>query len=269
MNVSVQLRQQYADALRAHLQDADERTLHAGYELGRRAIAEGVSALELAAVHHDILEAALLGGEAPSRLLAAASAFLQEVLAAYEMVHRGFDEAAAAAAAERRDAAMIRQLASFLADASLGAWDSDALVEVLHLVAEHARELNGAAHATATFGSGADRIRATSTDDETLDAGRADALERLELIGPALPRRLSRAQSVDEPALRTWSHGPVAVLTVPIVALDGRPIGQLQLVDDGGRDFSAGDEAVAEHLAGLTAAALERAALYGAAPPGT
>jgi hypothetical protein len=265
LNAAGWLRPEYADALRAHAQDPDERTLRVGYELGRRAVEEGVSALELAAVHHDVLDAALRGGESPSGLLPVASAFLQEVLAAYEMVHRGFDEAATAAAAERRNAAMIRQLASFLADASLSARDSDAFVEVLHLVAEHARELTGATHATATFGSGADRIRAVSTDGDGDEAGRVDALERLELAGPALPRRVSRAQNGDEPALRSSSRGPVAVLTVPIVALDGRPIGQLQLVDKDGRDFSAGDEAVAEHLAGLTAAALERAALYGAA----
>lgn len=266
MSVSTHLRNEYAEALGAHARDPDERTLRIGYELGRRAVEQGVSALELAAIHHDVLDTALHGGERPSELMAAASAFLQEVLSAYEMVHRGFGEAAAAAAAERRNAAMIRQLASFLADASLSAREPDALVEVLHLVAEHARELTGAAHATATFGSGSDRVRAVSSDDAD-DADRAAALERIELVGPALPPRLSRARSGDEVALQSAEASAVAIVTVPIVALDGRPLGQLQLVDKGGRDFGAGDEAVAEHLAGLTAAALERATLYGAPRP--
>ena len=36
----------------------------------------------------------------------------------------------------------------------------------------------------------------------------------------------------------------------------------LQLVDKGGRDFTDADEAIAVHLAGMTAASLERAESY-------
>ena len=80
-------------------------------------------------------------------------------------------------------------------------------------------------------------------------------------MGWALPSRVSRAEWPQQPVL---SHvGRVFnVLSVPIVALDGRPVGLLQLVDKRNGDFTDTDEAVAVHLADMTAAALERAELY-------
>ena len=60
------------------------------------------------------------------------------------MVQRGIREVHEAAALERRQADLLRQLSNFLADASLALGASDSLEEMLQLVAEQARELTRA-----------------------------------------------------------------------------------------------------------------------------
>ena len=177
------------------------------------------------------------------------------------MVHRGYREAAASAAAERRQAAMLRRLSSFLADASLSARHTDAASEVLHLVAEHARELTDATYAVASWRAGGESVRATSCDPDRPPTVDPAGLDLLEEVGLGLPPRISRAQWPHEAELRS---APTVsnVLSVPIAALDGRPIGLLQLVDKRSSEFTDADEAVAIHLSDMTAAALERAELY-------
>ncbi|GAA2724458.1 phosphatase RsbU N-terminal domain-containing protein [Cellulomonas aerilata] len=70
----------------------EESALASGYELGRSAVVEGLSLLELARVHHEVLLEALQ--RTPAEDLAAvatgASEFLLEVLATYDMAQRGF-----------------------------------------------------------------------------------------------------------------------------------------------------------------------------------
>ena len=256
-------RAEYVAALEQHVLHADEKTLRSGYEFGRVAVAEAISILDLAAIHHDALGSALQGkGRKDSaEIVSTAAAFLQEVLSAFEMVHRGYREAAASAAAERRQAAMLRRLSSFLADASLSARHTDAASEVVHLVAEHARELTDATHAVARWGVGGEGVRATSCDPDRPPAVDAAGLHLLEEVGLGLPARISRAQWPREPELRSVSTVS-NVLSVPIAALDGRPIGLLQLVDKRSSEFNDADEAVAIHLSNMTAAALERAELY-------
>jgi GAF domain-containing protein len=260
---SVGFRAEYSTALRQHVLRDDETTLRHGYELGRRAVAEGVSALDVAAIHHDALASSLEAARdgQTSETIGAAGAFFQEVLSAFEMVHRGYGEASAAAEAERHRAAMLRRLSSFLADASLSARHGDAVSEVLHLVAEHARELTGATYAIASWGDGDDQVRARSTDHESAAGVDPDLLGHVERVAPALPSRVSRAGWQDEPALRALASVS-NLLTVPLAALDGRRLGLLQLVEKNDRDFTDADEAVAAHLADMAAAALERAQLY-------
>jgi GAF domain-containing protein len=263
VTASARFRFEYAPALLEHVARGDETTLRHGYELGRTAVAEGISALDLAGIHHEALESALrtIGFGRASEVIAAAAAFFQEILSAFEMVHRGYREAAAAATVERRHAAMLRQLSSFLADASLSAQHTDATSEVLHLVAEHARELTGASYAIASWSAGGGDVRATSCDPEAITPPDSTLLGHLERLGHALPSRVSRAQWPQEPTLR--AVGTVSnVLSVPIIVLDGRRAGLLQLVDKRAGDFRESDEAVAVHLADMTAAALERAELY-------
>src|SRR5439155_24791316 len=49
------LAQLYREALEANLADSSEATVRRACEIGRRAIAEGLSLFELAAMHHDAL----------------------------------------------------------------------------------------------------------------------------------------------------------------------------------------------------------------------
>jgi Phosphoserine phosphatase RsbU, N-terminal domain len=67
----------------------------AAYELGRRAIGEQLSALELAHIHHGVLLDVLKTHRDPRELeyiAQAASEFLLEALAVFEMTQRGFTE---------------------------------------------------------------------------------------------------------------------------------------------------------------------------------
>lgn len=90
MPVSPQFARDYADALASYLSGNGEEALSAAYDLGRRAVAEDIGLLELVELHgknssrlgHDRADAA-----------ERASRFLVEVLAPYEMTHRGFREA--------------------------------------------------------------------------------------------------------------------------------------------------------------------------------
>jgi hypothetical protein len=77
----------YRAAFLRHLGHPEEPARHAGYELGRAALASGISLLEVVRVHHDVLIATLRDSrsdEVPD-VAAAASDFLLEVLASYDM----------------------------------------------------------------------------------------------------------------------------------------------------------------------------------------
>ena len=164
-----QFRAAYALGLRRHVADPGERTLRRAYDLGRDAVTSGLSVLDVSLVHHDCLISELqLGrssGTAPvEQITRAAADFFLESLSAFEMIQRGFKEARDAASLERRQAAMVRQLSTLLADASLALDAFDSLEEMLRLVTEQARELTGAAcsFATAAVGGELRTIHAAS-----------------------------------------------------------------------------------------------------------
>jgi len=93
------LEEQYRLAFAAYTERSDEAALGRAYELGRRAIAEKKSLIEIASLHHQALTAILAGAPGAARhqkLLAAAAEFLAEVLSPYEMAHRGVQDAIAA-----------------------------------------------------------------------------------------------------------------------------------------------------------------------------
>ncbi len=88
--------QQYRAALAEYAGRGGEEALRQGYELGRQAIAEGRSLLEVAALHHQALEELLPGARKAAereQLLRAGGTFLTEFLSSYEMAHRGFQDA--------------------------------------------------------------------------------------------------------------------------------------------------------------------------------
>jgi PAS domain S-box-containing protein len=80
-----EFRAAYADALRTYLARRDEATLEAGHELGRRALSERISTLDIVENHFRLLGTGD-GGSEP----AAALQFLLQALAALDVATRGF-----------------------------------------------------------------------------------------------------------------------------------------------------------------------------------
>lgn len=99
------VRRDYTFAFLTYRVEGTEQRLQAAYELGRNAMASGLSLLELAKVHHEVVAEALLTSrdkEALQGVVGAASAFFVEVLSTFEMVQRGFAEIRQATLEERR-----------------------------------------------------------------------------------------------------------------------------------------------------------------------
>ena len=90
-------RRDYAPAFLQYLADGGEPGRRAAYELGRRAIRDRLSILDLARIHHmvllDVLKTHRTAPEL-EHIARAASEFLVEALAVFEMAHRGFSELA-------------------------------------------------------------------------------------------------------------------------------------------------------------------------------
>ena len=86
------LTRNYRTGFFRYLSRRDEAPLASGYELGRSAVAAGVSLLELAQIHHEILLEVLRGTsqEELTGVATAASEFFLEVLATYDMAQRAF-----------------------------------------------------------------------------------------------------------------------------------------------------------------------------------
>lgn len=84
----------YRVAFQRYLPQRSEAALTDGYDLGRRAIVRGVSLLELVQVHHLVLAEILRDTprEEVGQVTEAASAFLLEVLATFDMTHRRLRE---------------------------------------------------------------------------------------------------------------------------------------------------------------------------------
>lgn len=88
------LTRDYRAAFLRYLPRRDEAARNNGYELGRSAVAEGISILELARLHHEVLLEVLRDTRAEdlTDVATAASEFLLEVLATYDMTQRGLRE---------------------------------------------------------------------------------------------------------------------------------------------------------------------------------
>ena len=86
----------YAGALRDYLADGGEAALQRAYEVGRRAIGDGIGVLDLVALHQEALQAVLSESQAPEPFRTAVDASLRvlsESLSTFEMTHRGYQEA--------------------------------------------------------------------------------------------------------------------------------------------------------------------------------
>lgn len=86
------LERNYRAAFLRYLPSQDEAALHVGYEIGRAAVRDGLSILELAQVHHQIFVEVLTDTPADdlARVAAAASDFFLQVLATYDLAQRAY-----------------------------------------------------------------------------------------------------------------------------------------------------------------------------------
>jgi hypothetical protein len=84
------MQRDYRAAFLRYLPRHDEAALHSGYLIGRNAVANGVSMLELVCVHHDVLLEVLRDTPAVdlADVAGGASQFLVEVLATFDMAQR-------------------------------------------------------------------------------------------------------------------------------------------------------------------------------------
>lgn len=256
--VTARFRAAYRRALRAFLDDGTETSLRAAYELGRDAVTHELGLLDLVHTHHEVLFAELEASpqrDDSRQMIRAGADFLLEALSAFEMVRRGFTEAREAVISERRQAAMLRQLSTLLADASLVVHARSSVREVLQLVAEQARELTHARWCLASAASVLGDPSRTSAHAGTAP-GDLDELAREAFAAVAPDTGPTHVVSFET---RAGGSGGVAA---PLTALDGRPIGVLAIGSRAGLPFSELDKAMLVHVAQVTAAAIERAARY-------
>jgi Phosphoserine phosphatase RsbU, N-terminal domain/GAF domain len=264
-----ELRRSYASGLHAYLRDPNERTLRAAYELGREAVTRALDVLDLALVHHEALAAALRTADPDDveRLTRSSGDFLVESLSAFEMIRRAYTEARDAAALERRQASMLRQLSNLLADASLALDTSGSLDEMLRLVAEQARELTRASCCVAALADGnrpSIEVASLEEDDEHA-AGFVQSADLRALAGIVRSGTRTVRMSRDELAAHPALHQVDSVsgwLAAPLTTLDERQIGWIQLLAGAEAEFGEIDEAMLAHLAQMTSATVERARMY-------
>jgi signal transduction histidine kinase len=88
--------EEYRSALGGYVAERGELALGRAYELGRRALEEQLSVVELASLHHhaviDLIHV-VQNGQPSEELLRSSAEFLAECVSPYEMAHRGFQDA--------------------------------------------------------------------------------------------------------------------------------------------------------------------------------
>lgn len=89
------LSDQYVSILGEYIHQGNEAVLHRAYELGRRAMDEGMGVVGIAGIHQDALATALLPELPPQQRaeICRAVEFFADALSPFEMVYRGFEEA--------------------------------------------------------------------------------------------------------------------------------------------------------------------------------
>jgi signal transduction histidine kinase len=99
MSQAAQIAEEYGETLKRYLGGGGEADLLRAYDLGRKAVADGLGVLDLVALHGEAVETMLQGAafrRQGLRTIREARAFLAESLAPFEMTHRSFKEANAA-----------------------------------------------------------------------------------------------------------------------------------------------------------------------------
>jgi hypothetical protein len=107
----LRLQRDYRPAFLRYLSRRDESARHAGYVLGRAAVADGRSVLDLVEAHHVTLLEVLPDARDPDEVLAmstAASEFLTEVLASFSMTSGAFTSLSEQLEDAQRELAVLR-----------------------------------------------------------------------------------------------------------------------------------------------------------------
>jgi len=97
--VQASFEDEYASYLREYATGRGESALGKAYELGRRALTERKSLVEIASLHHQAVQGLIREEKDEKRredLLRTSGDFLAESLSPYEMTHRGFQDAVTA-----------------------------------------------------------------------------------------------------------------------------------------------------------------------------
>lgn len=219
--------ERYGAALAAYVLADDEARLAPAYELGREAVDDHRSLLELTEAHRSALATFVLPEDDPLRRALMgdrAAAFLRESMAAFETAHRGFREAQEIARVEHEHA---RQLQS-VAEVSTALNASLPVEDILELVTAEARHLLDAACARAHV--------ALPGADDALTA-------------------VSGAEPV------AGADGRRSRLRADLTGRRGLTIGAIEVL--GVADPDAGAEAILLQLAQVASAAIANAQLYG------
>lgn len=89
VNAADGLQRDYRVAFLRYVSTREEGPLAAAYELGRRAVGEGLSILELSRIHHEVFRTVIQDTRSADLdgVVEAASAFFLEFLATYHMTH--------------------------------------------------------------------------------------------------------------------------------------------------------------------------------------
>src|SRR5689334_7722928 len=100
---------QYRSALETYLRQGDEMALSTAYELGRRAMVEGLGILDMAELHQEAVESIILPAPQDDRhrFASAAGSFFHEILSSFEMTFRGYR--GANEQLQRLNEALVRQ----------------------------------------------------------------------------------------------------------------------------------------------------------------
>jgi signal transduction histidine kinase len=91
-----ELAEEYLRTLQDYIAGAGETALLQAYDLGRKAVANGMGVLEMAALHHEVLATILARTVSPEegvRTVRTAESFFGEAASPFESTHRGFLEA--------------------------------------------------------------------------------------------------------------------------------------------------------------------------------
>jgi hypothetical protein len=261
-------RKTYASAFDAYLADKSEQGLHDAYELGREAVARGLSVLDIAAIHHACLAASLVDiRESAQRRLEGAENFLLQTLSAFEMVQRGFQEAQEAVLLEKQHASQMHELAA----AGLAINSGSTIREVLQTVADKGRAIVGAHWCVAAVcesGDGPVKVWAISCS-EGHDV--PDVFLPPEVDVEALGLHAFRAPRVlgETPAPVVFEHisaeevsSSGAWLIAPILGGDQSVAGFISLGDGGEGGFSEKHESILVQLGQMASVAIDNRRLY-------